>query len=466
MQGRYTKLRSSASSFLVTQYGICTFHFNKETSSYTAKAFNFYVFPRTCVPSSSNNQRSHGLLARVFSAQTTSLEFLANFDFDFNLWIKEGVSFMNLDQESRLRQKMEQVATTRQNEDLVVDDREKPFYNDFMSKMTDWLQNSTEKTLKITTQNGYQRKIVYHFVRKEGNGYVLAEGFGDAAMQLKKVTAEEKANLEKQSVQNTDKELSELSGFRKVIDAIRKAKKPIIGHNMFLDLAHTMNQFVHFLPQEYTDFQEQVKDAFPMIFDTKYMCAAVPELAAAVPKTSLNQVFDRVQTDPFTAPTITMDEEFQYAANCDRFHEAGYDAYTTGFAFIRLMHHIQKQLPLNLDSVDFKNRINMMYSDFEYADIHNDQPIPDRSHIFYIPDVPSTNTEKEMDQLLRVQEYGGVFYRWRNATECFVMLKEKEKKQEFAKIKKSLPIKVLSFDEHLELIKRETQSAAKRVRID
>lgn len=97
------------------------------------------------------------------------------------------------------------------------------------------------------------------------------------------------------------KERKEAVGFRKVIDLISQSKKPMVGHNVFLDLCHMVNQFIAPLPQDVKDFKEMVHRRFPRwvswlarvrhhvlflidtqsVIDTKYLAAQAPDLAVS-----------------------------------------------------------------------------------------------------------------------------------------------------------------------------------------
>ena len=99
LQERYSKARQVCSSFLPLQIGICTFHYAQDEQQYIAKPYNFYVFPRT-------GSRIFGL-DRHFLSQTSSLEFLQNNSFDWNKWIGEGISFVNHEDEERIKLKLD-----------------------------------------------------------------------------------------------------------------------------------------------------------------------------------------------------------------------------------------------------------------------------------------------------------------------------------------------------------------------
>ena len=43
---RYAKTRKSVNKFLLVQFGLCTFRYDKKKKKYTNQAFNFYVWPR------------------------------------------------------------------------------------------------------------------------------------------------------------------------------------------------------------------------------------------------------------------------------------------------------------------------------------------------------------------------------------------------------------------------------------
>lgn len=79
VQQTYNNYVGSASSFLVVQIGICTFHWSSTAKRYFAKPFNFYIFPR------GSRGRS---LNRNFLVQSTAFDFLAGVGFDFNkVWL-------------------------------------------------------------------------------------------------------------------------------------------------------------------------------------------------------------------------------------------------------------------------------------------------------------------------------------------------------------------------------------------
>lgn len=93
-------------------------------------------------------------------------------------------------------------------------------------------------------------------------------------------------------------------GFRKVIDFLSSSGKPVVGHNMFLDLCHCFHHFHRDLPNEYQDFKQSAAKLFPNLFDTKYLCSNAPSFQEYVKNTALDHVYSVVSTDPFKHPKI------------------------------------------------------------------------------------------------------------------------------------------------------------------
>lgn len=60
-------------------------------------------------------------------------------------------------------------------------------------------------------------------------------------------------------------------GFSQVIESIIQAKKPMIGHNMFLDMLFIYSQFIGKLPNTMSNFTQKWLDMFPTVYDTKCM---------------------------------------------------------------------------------------------------------------------------------------------------------------------------------------------------
>ncbi|CDR19121.1 unnamed protein product [Oncorhynchus mykiss] len=68
-------------------------------------------------------------------------------------------------------------------------------------------------------------------------------------IQISKVDDEERKRRERQKQEREQEELNDAVGFSRVIHAISKSGKLVVGHNMLLDVMHTIHQFYCVLPE-------------------------------------------------------------------------------------------------------------------------------------------------------------------------------------------------------------------------
>jgi poly(A)-specific ribonuclease len=104
----------------------------------------------------------------------------------------------------------------------------------------------------IDASNSFQRRLVHQEVKANFNGYLKTEG-KSPHVRITKLTFEQRnANTDAEKIKAG---LDSMVGFRKIIDFLSKSKKPIAGHNFFLDLCHSVHHFHQELPEEYQDFK-------------------------------------------------------------------------------------------------------------------------------------------------------------------------------------------------------------------
>lgn len=85
---RYKKIKEGSKSFLVIQFGLCIFLYDKKMKAYKSKSYNFYIFP--------NSSGISGTPDPKFLSQASSITFLSNNGFDFNKLFREGVKIIFL----------------------------------------------------------------------------------------------------------------------------------------------------------------------------------------------------------------------------------------------------------------------------------------------------------------------------------------------------------------------------------
>ncbi|KAJ3280896.1 hypothetical protein HK104_000340 [Borealophlyctis nickersoniae] len=389
-QQRYTKIKTSASTHLVTQYGICCFRWDADTETYIAKPFNVYIFPQT-------GQRLFNL-DRSFLSQTSSLEFLMKNKFDFNKWISQGVPYMTLDEEEEARLR---IGSYHMGSEIMIDDTNREFVETSLSIIDTWLQNSPDKTITITTPSSYHKRLIHQEVKKRYNATLGTDG-KSGQVEVSKLTVEERGAKVDEKEGALLEELSQLIGFRRVMEAISESGKPVIGHNMYLDLCHTYHHFHRRLPNELEDFKKGLHQLFP-----KYVAELHRDFAG-------------------------------YDSDEGSFHEAGYDAYATGVAFLRMAAIAtggDGQKPIDFGHSVFRDTINKLYlmrSDLLFMNVNGPDDAPDRDHFFHIEGFPGGTPNPDLHDEFRPY-YGQVSIHWIDASSCFIEVKDKEKAKLLAK---------------------------------
>ncbi|KAI9093447.1 ribonuclease H-like domain-containing protein [Phlyctochytrium arcticum] len=412
---RYVKYRRAAQDFLVTQYGICTFTWDQKQSAYIARPFNFFVFPQT-------GSRNLGL-DRHFTCQVESIEFLSRYNFDFNKWASQGVPFVNRTDEDRARRRIRRSAVQG---DIPIDIGNKEFIDTTLATVADWLQNSSEKSTEVTAPTSYHRRLVHQEIRNKYNAALKTEG-SSGKIKVSKMTDEEKLSDDRE--QQLEKELEQLVGFRKVIDLISASKKPVIGHNMYLDLCHTYQRFYRNLPEDIHDFKKGLKELFPRIYDTKHIALKNESIVNKLEQTALGDIFSRVKSPPFDFPVILEHSDFTgYEEGGNRFHEAGYDAYATGVIFSKMIGFITEidgGAPISFDIPVLENvlnKVNILRTDMPHLNLTGEDETPEREHVFHLYDFPEETKSKDIYN--EFQTFGNVGLNWLGDTACLVTLRE------------------------------------------
>ena len=82
---------------------------------------------------------------------------------------------------------------------------------------------------------------------------------GAECLQLTRASAEEVAEAEVAKALEKQGKLLEAAGFGLVVKALVESRKPVVGHNMVLDLAYTWQQFIGPLPWSWEEYRAEVR---------------------------------------------------------------------------------------------------------------------------------------------------------------------------------------------------------------
>lgn len=439
---RYTKLKKHSMDFLLFQFGLCTFKYDQTKSKYITKPFNFYIFPKPF------NRTSPDL---KFICQSSSIDFLASQGFDFNKVFCHGIPYLNQEEEAQLREQTEERRNQHANGvgtpsfispsskgPAHVPEEHKDFINRVIGKVEALFTNS-EKTIDLDPCTGFQRKLIYQTLNwkfpKGLHVETVETEKKERFIQISRVDDEERKRREQQKQEREQEELNDAVGFSRVIHAISKSGKLVVGHNMLLDVMHTIHQFYCPLPEDLQDFKEVTMCVFPRILDTKLMATTQP-FKELINNTSLAELEKQVKESPFKSPQVETAEGFHsYDTAQEQLHEAGYDAYITGLCFVSMANYLGSFLTppkayisahSKLVEPFFNKLFLMRIIDIPYLNITGPDLQPKRDHVLYVT-FPKEWKTSDLYQLFSA--FGNIQVSWIDDMSAFVSLSQTDQVQ-------------------------------------
>lgn len=457
LEEKYKKAKAGSDNFLIVQFGICLFTWSEENQCYTAFPFTFYIFPRPY---------KRFLNDVMFTCQSSSLDFLANHGFDFNKLFYDGISFMHPTTETKVNEKYKMAlgivlakesaensshveinhATLKPKDETNVfipkDQRE--FIGTVVSTVEGFLQDTTQLQCDLVPCSPFQRKLIYEVIgEKYPMGLYLQSEINSEKKKfirvIKVTNAASKAKSLEEQKQETDL-YNEAFGFTNIIRLLSTSKKPLIGHNMFLDLFHSVTNFFSDAPDDLAEFKSLITTLFPLIFDTKLIASMQP-LSSHAPHTGLQNLTECIGSG---LPSIKLEID-QAVDNHDineedelKFHNAGFDALSTGKCFISLVTCLQSYSKLPTGRIDvsskliepFKNCIFIMgIQDIRYMHLDKPDKQPSRRGVFLV-NFPADWKETELHNLFSPICKLSHPIVWKDSTSAYISLSDKEKHDE------------------------------------
>ncbi|XP_066545233.1 poly(A)-specific ribonuclease PARN [Amia ocellicauda] len=440
---RYFKLKKHSMDFLLFQFGLCTFKYDPSESRYIMKSFNFYVFPKPF------NRNSPDI---KFVCQSSSIDFLANQGFDFNKVFRNGIPYLNQAEEAQLREQYEErrsqapgsgtpsfVSPSAGKDPVNVPDEHKDFINRVVERVEGLLNSAEKSSVELEPCLGFQRKLIYQTLnwkyRKGIHVETLETEKKERYILISKLDDDERKKKEQQKQEKEQEELNDAVGFSRVIHAISKSGKLVVGHNMLLDVMHTIHQFYCPLPEELNDFKEVALCVFPRLLDTKLMASTHP-FKELIHNTSLAELEKQLKETPFKTPKVESAEGFpSYDTASEQLHEAGYDAYITGLCFISMANFLGTFLtppkphisPRSKLIEPFFNKLFLMrVIDIPYLNISGPDLQPKRDHVLYVT-FPKEWKTSDLYQLFSA--FGNIQVSWIDDTSAFVSLSQTDQVQ-------------------------------------
>uniref|UniRef100_A0A8D1K3T8 Uncharacterized protein n=1 Tax=Sus scrofa TaxID=9823 RepID=A0A8D1K3T8_PIG len=262
----YLKTRQSVQQFTICQIGLSVFSsIEGESNKYVAHSCNFFLFPTT-----------FGILDSEFSFQASSVQFLNQYGFDYNKFLKNGIPYMNEEQEKKIRHNILtgnwRVRSSLDKDQIKV----------VIDEVTRWLD-----------------------LAEEGDWMTLPGITGFQAFEVQLV--------------------------------LRKALPNIWT---VLEKFFPFSQRTHcwlsgsFPPESYEDFKLNIHNLFPILIDTKNVTKDVWKELSFPRVSNLSEVYEVLNSD--LNPTKDSGPVIIHASKCEKYvetkypHEAAYDAFLCG----------------------------------------------------------------------------------------------------------------------------------------
>ncbi|XP_053936289.1 poly(A)-specific ribonuclease PARN isoform X2 [Cuculus canorus] len=408
--------------FLLFQFGLCTFKYDQTEEKYITKSFNFYIFPKPFNRSSPDVK---------FVCQSSSIDFLANQGFDFNKVFRNGIPYLNQEEERQLREQYDEKSVLR-----PMGVGSLSYISPNATKCPVTVPDDQKKFIDKVV---FQRKLIYQTLSwKYPKGIhveTLESDKKERYIVISKVNEEERRRREQQKQAKEQEELNDAVGFSRVVHAIANSGKLVIGHNMLLDVMHTIHQFYCPLPDDLSEFKEVTSCVFPWLLDTKLMASTQP-FKEIINNTSLAELEKRLKEIPFSPPKVESAEGFpSYDTASEQLHEAGYDAYITGLCFISMANFLGSFLSPPKSHVSarskliepFFNKLFLMrVMDIPYLNLEGPDLQPKRDHVLHVT-FPKEWKTSDLYQLFSA--FGNIQVSWIDDTSAFVSLSQPEQVQ-------------------------------------
>ena len=451
----YARMKTGSDQFLILQYGICLFTWNSNEEKYNALPFAFNIFPRPY-------KRFFNDV--MFKVQSSCLDFLSQNDFDFNKLFYGGISFIHPTTERKVNDKFTDASnfiTKKENRlsnssselkpitksipkeesKVFIPKDKREFIENVMNSVEKFVIDAEQDSIDLSPCTPFERKLIYEVLEeKYPMGLYLKSETNEKKekfIQVVKVTGKGKSLKFQEDMKKESDLFHEVGAFNRVMKLLTESKKPIIGHNMSLDLFYTVTNFFAVAPDSLPEYKAILSGLFPLIFDTKVISNTQPLSGMCTHGTGLKNLTETIGNDLAPADII-LDPSLEGCEEMGNYHDAGYDALCTGKCFISLtrslmMHFDKGDGPIDMTGnliKPFQNRIFVMgIQDINYMSVHKEDEMPSRKGV-YLVKFPSDWKETNLHNLF--SPISKLFHPivWLNDTSAHVSIQDKTKHNE------------------------------------
>lgn len=318
------------------------------------------------------------------------------------------------------------------DENFLFSESEKALLDENIVKLEQWINESSSENFMIHENNAYKRSFYYQYIEKNHQHLTTetVRNGPDCFLKVMNLSDSQKKSLKEERRRAKLDKFEADKGFTTVFEMLADSKVPIVGHNCLFDLLFWMRHF-HNTLSSYPKFKRSLHKHFPHVYDTKYIGNNSPlkkefEKGSSLSDYHKSMLFGKLKTSglEFIIPPgfegyrldiidgngklidvvdnndINNHEERKVIEapimHKVRYHEAGYDAFLTGLAFL----HFEKVLNLKTFEKSFGNRLNLMSSYFVMR-LDGSDEVKENSLVFVVFD----HSKKDYKKAFREVEF-------------------------------------------------------------
>ncbi|CAG9783910.1 unnamed protein product [Diatraea saccharalis] len=386
-EDRYNKMKTAVSKMVMTQIGLTMFQYDRDIDTYVAVGYTFHLCPQVVAD-----------IDQSFIFQASTLKFLCKHNFDFNKFTYEGLPYLSKTEDAKIRQHLKD-NTLFQNLTHTLDIDDEKLLQTYCSDVSKWLTTSDEDTMYIDVKSSVLRYLVHNEVRNRFPNVLTTDSLGNSNKVLIYRDKYVEGAVSAPTAILEENLINSLLGFSQIIYLLEAYNKPIVGHNMFLDIILLHNQFIGPLPEKYITFKKNINQIFPVIYDTKYISHEMSK------RLSFDEVWkSNALKDLYEFFAEGKCKKLEQGINPIRlstpfdvkqsYHEAGWDSFCSGYCFVRLGHWAAcessgKYRPVGPTETlsglsSYRNRVNVIRASVPYMNLVGEDPTSHRPQLLHI----------------------------------------------------------------------------------
>ncbi len=196
---------------------------------------------------------------------------------------------------------------------------------------------------------------------------------GKTLIMISKLDEAEKNKKLECEIEEKMKDFNKKKGVKRIFEAMIKRKSILIGHNFKMDVLFTVSHLGDQLPNTLTELKSLLKSYFSAIYDTKQIFFSYNKVNKIDDKDLINPNLEKIYSymkikHSHEVPVgLHPDFAHTYTSNSDVYHEAAFDAYVTGCAYIWMTESMNSLFE------SCQNKIYMMRSIYSCWNLEGDE---------------------------------------------------------------------------------------------